>query len=84
MPEVEDRINPDDVLEALNRAAYKALDRKRRLGQYAIVEDSKNLGTPRRLEPEEIGEYLEKMDIHETMQREMNGVPEPKPLAKAM
>ena len=41
-----------EELLALRRAVAKALDRKRRLGQYAVVWRD---GRPVRLEPEEIG-----------------------------
>jgi hypothetical protein len=69
------------VLLSLNRAVDKALDKKRRLGQYAIVEENFK---PRRLEPEEIGEYLERMEIHETMQKEIAEATKLKALAKAI
>ena len=50
---------PPDVqlqMEALRSAVRKALDRKRRLGQYAIIcRDGKII----RLEPEQIGELLD-------------------------
>ena len=42
----------DQALEALRRAVAKALDRKRRLGHYAVVWRD---GRPVRLEPEDLG-----------------------------
>lgn len=44
-------IKTKEVLTSLRKSVGKALERKRRLGQYAIV--SKN-GRPTRLEPEDI------------------------------
>jgi len=41
------------ALEALRRAVASALDRKRRLGQYAVIYRD---GKPVRVEPEDIGE----------------------------
>jgi len=44
--------NEDQALESLRKAVANALDRKRRLGQYAVVWRD---GRPVRLEPEELG-----------------------------
>lgn len=47
-----DQDHESKALTALRRAVAKALDRKRRLGQYAVVWRD---GRPVRLEPEELG-----------------------------
>jgi len=50
-----EEVNDSKELLALRRAVAKALDRKRRLGQYAVVWRD---GRVVRLEPEELGSYL--------------------------
>ena len=44
-------VETKDVLASLRKSAAKALEHKRRLGQYAIVSQN---GSPTRLEPEDI------------------------------
>ena len=47
-----EEVNDSRELMALRRAVAKTLDRKRRLGQYAVVWRD---GRPVRLEPEDLG-----------------------------
>ena len=44
-------VETNGVLASLRKSVAKALERKRRLGQYAIVSQD---GSPTRLEPEDI------------------------------
>lgn len=62
MPEVSYDPDTDEILQGLRKAAYKDLDRKRRLGQHAIIGDPENLGKTIRLKPDEIGDYLASLD----------------------
>jgi len=48
--------NEDQALESLRKAVANALDRKRRLGQYAVVWHD---GRPVHLEPEELGSAVD-------------------------
>ena len=48
-------VDTDVILQSLRASVRKALDRKQRLGQYAIVSKG---GKPTRLEPEDIRRLL--------------------------
>jgi len=73
MPEVDYIPDEEHAIKVLRQAAYNALDKKRRLGQYAIIGE---MGKVRKLEPDEIGEYLKELKIEKDQSA-------PKPLAKA-
>lgn len=47
------------ILECLRKAVAETLERKRRLGQYAIVGEN---GQIKKLTPKEIGELLQKKE----------------------